>query len=75
MSPSKFLKKQKTFWMLIVLQFNVLNSFESLGVKDIVLKHLGTLTTLDLLGFAIVPRSFILKGKLEAKEAYKNAKQ
>jgi len=46
-----------------------------LGVKDIVLKHLGTLTTLDLLGFAIVPRSFILKGKLEAKEAYKNVKE
>ncbi len=60
--------------MLIMLQFNVLNSFEALGAKDIALKHLGTLTTLDLLGSAIVPRSFILKGKLETKEAYKNAK-
>jgi hypothetical protein len=38
-------------------------------------KHLGTLTTLDLLGFVIVPRSFILKGNLKAEEAYKNVKQ
>jgi hypothetical protein len=61
--------------MLILLQFNDLNSFEALGVKYIDLKHLGTLTTLNLSGSMIVPRSFILKGKLEAKEAYKNAKQ
>lgn len=66
-SIKKF-QKQKTFCMLIVLQFNVLNSFEALGVKDIALKHLGTLTTLDLLGSTIVPRSFILKGIWKQKK-------